>query len=107
MIDRKTFNSLIDMLGMTLAYKKAGTTTHVAIPKAGFGRIDTKDTLLVNAYGFTGRVITLKHDALPEAPKKFDEFTIGAERFTADTVSAIYEGGTGLLLGNKIYCKGG
>jgi hypothetical protein len=107
MIDRKTFNSLLDMLGMPMTYKKAGAATTVSIPKAGFGRIDTKDTLLVNAYGFTGRVITLKHDALSEVPQKFDQFTIGAERFTADTVSAIYEGGTGLLLGYKIYCKGG
>ncbi len=102
------FNTAITTLGVPAVFSRAkvtGVTTNIA--HVGFANVNKGDEALVNAYGFSAKVITVKvADITGTPPEKFDVFHINSERYTADTVIPIHAPGTGVLIGWKILCKG-
>ena len=102
------FNQAISLLGVPAVFsraKVAGVTINIA--HVGFSSVSKDDQALINAYGFSAKVITVKvADITGAAPEKFDVFHINAERYTADTVIPIHAPGTGVLIGWKAICKG-
>lgn len=102
------FNKVVDLLGVPAVFSRAkvpGVTINIA--HVGFAGISREDQALVNAYGFSAKVITVKvADITGDAPDKFDVLHVNAERYTVDTVIPIHAPGTGALIGWRLVCKG-
>jgi hypothetical protein len=102
------FNQSIDVLGLPATFsraKVAGVT--VNIPRVGFANVSKEDEALVNAYGFSAKVITVKAaDIGAPIVEKFDVFHVGTERYTVDTVIPIHAPGNAVPIGYKTLCKG-
>jgi len=105
---RAEFDQLINTLGVPAVLTRAKPPATVTnIQRVGFASISKQDQGLVNAYGLSGKVITVKAaDCAGVAPLKFDVFMVGTERYVADTVNPLHEPGVGSVIGYKVYCKG-
>lgn len=74
--------------------------------KVGFAAISKEDQILINSYGVSGKVITIKEsDVTTTPPIKFDRIVIGNEAFVIDTVVPVHLPG-GVIVGYKAYIKG-
>jgi hypothetical protein len=100
-----SFTRVIDLLGVPCDYQSAKDTQRAATNiVVGFKAVSDKDTELVNSYGVLTKIITVKVADFPEAPVKFDLFTINGEKFIAAAVNSINLNGA--IIGYKIYTKG-
>jgi hypothetical protein len=102
------FNQVIDTLGVPAVFSRAkvpGASTNIA--HVGFANVSRSDEAMVNAYGVSGKIITVKVASITgNPPEKFDAFHINAEKYVADTVIPIHAPGTGVLVGWKVLVKG-
>ena len=102
------FNQVIDLLGVPAKFSRAKVpAVSTDIAHVGFASISKNDEALINAYGFSAKVITVKAaDITLVPPEKFDVFHVGTERYTADTVMPVHAPNTGAVIGYRIICKG-
>lgn len=71
-----SFDFVIDTLGSPASLHIAKSGATIAIPKVGITSVDKKDTALIEAYGVSGFVITIKAKDVPGKPEKFDKITM-------------------------------
>ena len=70
--------------------------------KRGFGADETE---LVNAYGVNGCEMIVKASDFAAQPEKFDQFTVGSERYTVDAVRP-QRGFNNSVILYRCFCKG-
>jgi hypothetical protein len=104
MIDQASYDSLINLLGVTgnLVPVKNPAVNNI---KMGFATASKEDMVVLNSIGFGAKIITIKASSVSIAPVKFDAIHIGTERYVIDSVNPSHIPG-GKVVGYKCYCKG-
>lgn len=107
MWDRASYESVINTLGVNANLQRVKPpATQTNNIKVGFAAVSKEDEVLVNSYGVSGKVITIKEsDVTATPPVKFDRIVIGNEAFVIDTVVPVHLPG-GAIVGYKAYIKG-
>jgi hypothetical protein len=89
----------LDLLGVPASWRQAKPPNATINLNVGMKTASWKDEELVNAYGINARVFTLKARDVSKL-EKFDQITIGAERYTMDAAIPVY------INGQLVFWKG-
>lgn len=101
---KEGFDLAIGLLGVPATHRTASTSLPTPIPFVGFSSISREEESFIQAYGISGKVVTVKLVDLPSMPIKFDSFEVKSERYVIDLVRPIHLNGE--LIGWKCFCKG-
>jgi hypothetical protein len=100
---QSAWEGVVDLLGVPAIWQQAKPPQATKNVTVGFKSASWKDTELVAAYGLGAKVITVKVKDIAVV-EKFDQFVIGSERYTADSVMPVHF--NGILIFWKAYIKG-
>lgn len=96
--------TLIDTIGVPASLQVSKTGAVVSLRRVGFASVGRMEEALVNAYGVTGKVITVK--AADAEPVRLDRIVVLGESYTIDAVNPIHAPGSGTVVAYRCYVKG-
>lgn len=97
------FNRAIETLGLPAVFTPVtGASINLTV---GFASLGRNDEALTNAYGTSGKIVTLRASDLGSVvPHKFDAAVINGQKFIFAAVHEIHAGTA--IIGWKCYVKG-